>query len=193
MRNIRDLTREELVKYDLSSTHFNLYFNITKQYKRVFDVLVKEVDHSTSCSKEVWCVVTNVARALNYGAIVLRIPRHKDSYVGNGQKLSCIRMKEVVDTLCERGYFDGVVGGLIGDDHYISMYKMQEKLFDLWEGVETAKEVEYHPTVIIKDRETKTFKSTQGVSGVGAIHKEMSKYNQLLSKVSLCKDGVAIS
>lgn len=192
MQDYKELTDKEKEYYHLSSTHFNLQFNRSKRYKCIYDELSVLVKHSRDISKELWCLITNTARALSYGAMTLSIPRDKKPYLGNTQKISCARMKIVLDSLEEQGFLIGIRGCLDGDTKVVSMYHFSEKYKLLWKCVDTSNEVEYHPSVLIKDRETKEYKSCQGVAGVGDIKKKVDAYNGVLSTVHLTKDGVPL-
>jgi hypothetical protein len=192
MREFYTLADKEKEYYLLSSTHFNLFFNVTKQHRGVFSKLDSLINHTTGCNKELWCIVTNAARALSYGAMTMRIPRDRKAYIGNVQKISSTRMKIVLDTLELLGYFDAVLGGFDGDKNIVSMYRMTEKFTMLWENVDKIKCEEYHPSVVVKDRDTGIQRDLSHVKGSLPIRKQVEEYNNILSRVELQKDGVRL-
>lgn len=192
MTEIYRLTKEERENILATTTHFNLHYNTTKTYKCVYDVLHSTTSYSRSVYKEVWCVVTNVARAISYRAKGLSIPRDKHAYTGNLQGIGYKRMMAVLEHLVQNDYLVEYLGGYCGDKKYTSVYVFTPKLLSLWEGVDTTKEIEYHPCVVLKDRESKTHLSTRGVKGAGKIRVFMEDYNTFIRPTTLCKDGVVL-
>ena len=191
MINIHELPEEEVLKLRLQTTHFNIHYNDQKKYRKIVDelCLIVPVLH---CRKEVLCIVTNVARALGSKAKSLSIPKMKKCYTNNAQKISWSKMCAVLDYLSENGYLVGYRGGFLRDmsSKILSIYVFTDKLTNMFKGVDTSKEIDYHPLVVIKDRATGEIKSSRGVAGCGEITKKLQKYNNVLKTAKITFNGV---
>lgn len=186
--NRYELTKEESVSLDLLTTHFNIHFNRTVKYSGVFSSLAISLD--TKAPREVWCLITNTARALRYGARGLKIPRSPRFYVGNTQRISCSRMNTVLDRLVELDYLVFYRGGVVSfksEEVVQSVFMFTKKYLDLWEKVRLVSEEDLLEPILLKDRVTGDTLAiekcpTNLVRGI-------CRYNKALTHISLSLDG----
>lgn len=175
------MSKKERSQIQTKLTHFNIHYNQSKQYKHIVD----EIMNLDVGKKEVWCVVTNIARALKYKAIGLSVPRQRSAYSGNEQGISQRRMIILLDKLEDSGYTDNFIGGVVDWKDLTtvqSCFVFKQKLLDLFVGVDVSQEQDHFNVVEIKDRKTKEIKSKSGVRGVKIISEYMNAYNtQLMS------------
>lgn len=175
------MKKKERTHIQTKLTHFNIHYNQSKQYKHIVD----EIMNLDVGKKEVWCIVTNIARALKYKAIGLSVPRQRSVYSKNEQGISQRRMVILLDKLEENGYTDNLIGGIVDWKDFSTVQScilFKQKLLDLFNGVDVSKEKDYFDVVEIKDRETRELKSKSGVCGIKVISEYMNAYNtQLLS------------
>lgn len=182
------LQEREVNSIKMRCTHFNIHFNKTRKFKYIYDELISLL--STKETKEVWCLVTNVARAIKYKATYISIPKHKDSYSGNEQGISHRRMVRTLDTFVNNGYLKFYKGGMNfkSMQGIQSIYKLEEKLLALWAGVDVSFVKEDAQYVTIRDRETKNVLSNQGRKGIKELTSTVQQYNEKLAQVEL-SDG----
>lgn len=190
--DIWSLSKKERVQIQTKLTHFNIHYNQSKQYKHIVDELMNlEVG-----KKEVWCLVTNVARALKYKAIGLSVPRQRSAYSGNQQGISQRRMVALLDKLEENAYTDNFTGGIV-DWHDMSTVQscilFKQKLLDLFEGVDVSQEQDNFNVVEIKDRDNKELKSNSGVRGIKIISEYMNAYNAQLLNTEISDESGVLS
>jgi hypothetical protein len=186
------ISKKERSQIQTKLTHFNIHYNQGKQYKHIVDELMS-LDVG---KKEVWCVVTNIARALKYKAIGLSVPRQRSAYSGNEQGVSQRRMVILLDKLEKDGYTDDFIGGVVDwkeMDTVQSCIIFKPKLLDLFNGVDVSSEQDYFNVVEIKDRETKELKSKSGVRGVKIITEYMNAYNQQLMNTEISDETGLLS
>lgn len=186
------IDKKERVQIQTKLTHFNIHYNQSKQYKHIVD----EILNLDVGKKEVWCVVTNIARALKYKAIGLSVPRQSKAYSDNDQGISQRRMVILLDKLEENGYTDNFTGGVVDwkeMDTVQSCIIFKTKLLDLFVGVDVSQEIDYFNVVEIKDRETKELKSKSGVRGVKIITEYMNAYNQQLMNTEISDETGLLS
>lgn len=177
--------RERSLLY-AQSTHFNLHYNESKRYKDIFDEL------STLCGnnnrKELWCVITNTARAIKQNAKFMQIPRDNGAYVDNKQEISRRKMTVVLDILVECKYLVFYKGGFINvkkKDLAPSLYEITDKMKLLWVGVDIEEDLVYDGDLVeIKDRTTKEQINSK-IRGTANIRYGVSRYNHTLSEVDL--------
>ena len=186
------ISKKERSQIQTKLTHFNIHYNQSKQYKHIVDELMA-LDVG---KKEVWCVVTNIARALKYKAIGLSVPRQRSAYSGNEQGISQRRMVILLDKLEENDYTDNFTGGVVDWNHLTtvqSCFVFKQKLIDLFIGVDVSQEQDHFHVVEIKDRETKELKSKSGVRGVKIITEYMNAYNQQLMNTEISDETGLLS
>ena len=186
------ISKKERSQIQTKLTHFNIHYNQSKQYKHIVDKLMS-LDVG---KKEVWCVVTNIARALKYKAIGLSIPRQRSAYSGNDQGISQRRMVILLDKLEENDYTDNFTGGVVDWKDLTtvqSCFVFKQKLLDLFIGVDVSQEQDHFNVVEIKDRETKELKSKSGVRGVKIITEYMNAYNQQLMNTEISDETGLLS
>lgn len=186
------ISKKERSQIQTKLTHFNIHYNQGKQYKHIVDELMS-LDVG---KKEVWCVVTNIARALKYKAVGLSVPRQRSAYSGNEQGVSQRRMVILLDKLEKDGYTDDFIGGVVDwkeMDTVQSCIIFKPKLLDLFNGVDVSQEQDYFNVVEIKDRETKELKSKSGVRGVKIITEYMNAYNQQLMNTEISDETGLLS
>lgn len=182
-----NLDKQELDSLLLKKTHFNINYNTSNLYLDVYDVLSKLTKNS---SKEVWCFVTNTARAINYKASALSIPRDKVAYSGNVQAISCNKMVRLLDKLVQEDYLVFYKGGYLRDDSNIqSLYVFTEKYLNLWKNIDTTKEIDSKPVIVIRDRQTKEVLTNRGKSGIKQLSESINKFNNKLLETNICVDG----
>lgn len=70
----------------LCSTHFNIHYGTSKNLKPIFSSLLCIT--GAKYEKEVWMVVTNVARMIKWKARSMSVPRVFSAYKGNIQRIS---------------------------------------------------------------------------------------------------------
>jgi len=186
-----EMEEDQLEELLLTSTHFNIHYNQQRSYNSVYKELMS-VCKGTDI-KEVWCVITNVSRAISWKAKCLSIPRHKSTYYNNAQGIGYTKMLRVLDALEKEGYFVFYKGGLCGSDKYTSIYQITDKFREMWKDIKPTKVKDTSSPVVIKDRETKEEKSLRGFTGVSTMAEDMNRYNIQLSSVDLRKGGVVLS
>ena len=131
------ISKKERSQIQTKLTHFNIHYNQSKQYKHIVDELMT-LDVG---KREVWCVVTNIARALKYKAIGLSVPRQRSVYSGNDQGISQRRMVILLDKLEENQYTDNFTGGVVDWKDLTtvqSCFVFKQKLLDLFIGVDVS-------------------------------------------------------
>lgn len=183
-------SRERGLMY-AQSTHFNLHYNERKKYNEIYSVL------SLLCGvknrKELWCIITNTARAIRQQARFMQIPRDNDVYVSNKQGISRRKMTTVLDQLVESGYFVFFKGGFINlrkNDLAPSLYEITDKMKELWKDIDIEEELVYDGDLIeIKDRKTKE-QLNSNIRGTAEIRSVVGRYNYALSTVDLMYDGM---
>lgn len=186
------IDKKERVKIQTKLTHFNIHYNQSKQYKHIVD----EIMNLDVGKREVWCLVTNVARALKYKAIGLSVPRQRSVYSGNEQGISQRRMVILLDKLEENAYTDNFTGGVVDWNHFTTVQScivFKPKLLKLFIGVDVSQELDYFNVVEIKDRDTKELKSNSGVRGVKIIAEYMNAYNQQLMNTEISDETGLLS
>ena len=125
------------------STHFNLHYNTTKKYLSVYDAL--SVLCKKQSTKEVWCLVTNIARAIKQNATYLQIPKQFSVYTKNKQEISRTKLFSLFDELVLRDYLVFYKGGFINvkkDEYVTSLYEITDKMKLLWVGIDIDEELE---------------------------------------------------
>lgn len=185
-----NMSREDRETLGLTLTHFNLYFNTSKKYKSVYDVLTNSV--GKKCLKELWCVITNTARAISYRASGYYVSKDVRAYVGNKQKISATKMNRLLDTLVEKGYLIYYKGGVVSfkDETYVtSAYTFTTMFTNLWDGVDVSGEEDTFHLVQIRDRKTKELRSLAFKKGVGEMMSVLSSYNRILRGTDLSLQG----
>lgn len=193
MREMYNIDRQERdMMYNLS-THFHINYNKRKKYQDIFDLLIPIV--SSRNVKELWCLITNIARAVKQHAIYLKIPKDYKRYTGNKQGINARKMALTLDKLCEEGYLVFYKGGFINvkkQEYAPSLYLITDKMKILWEGVDIEEDLVYNGDVIeIKDRETKQHLNSK-ISGTADMRSCVVEYNKLLCTVDLELDGFTL-
>ena len=201
MLSLYEMTRNELDTIRATCSHFNLHFNTTKKYEVVVDSLLSVDGVKASSKKEVWCLVTNVARALALKARGLSIPKEKTIYYNNPQKIGYSRLFKILDTLVDSGYLTFHKGGILtwckveeNREKVTSIYMFTNKFLDLWADVDIKSSLckcEY--PVEIRCRGTKEQLSTNGVKGVVEKRKQMDIINDRYLRTAIAVNGVDVA
>ena len=175
------------------STHFNLHYNTTKKYLSVYDAL--SVLCKKQSTKEVWCLVTNIARAIKQNATYLQIPKQFSVYTKNKQEISRTKLFSLFDELVLRDYLVFYKGGFINvkkDEYVTSLYEITDKMKLLWVGIDIDEELVYDGDLIeIKDRESKQHINSK-IRGTAEMRNTVNKYNHALSVIDLQFDGAPL-
>lgn len=184
------MDKEERKNVFTLCTHFNIHYNRTKKYEHIY----KEIESlvGKEYSKEIWCLVTNTARAIKYKAKGLSIPRDFAPYKGNEQSIRHRKMVKLLDLLSESGYIVTYLGGVLDwkeMDVVGSRCLFTEKYLSLWVGTDVSDEKDIINLVEIKDRESKELKNTKGFAGVRDIRQQMMTFNSLLSETEIEHEG----
>ena len=191
---IKDLlAMEEGERQDvsMSTTHFNLHYHKARAYTHIHSILSSS---SVGCN-ELWCLITNTARALKYGAKGMKIPRHFSPYKDNPRQLSHKRMVLLLDEMVENGYLVFYRGGLLKmseEQRLLSIYMFTDKYLSLWQDVDVSKEKNEYNFIQVRDRLTREYNTTKGVQGVSEMRKFMEQYNLLLERTSLSVGGASL-
>lgn len=166
------------------TTHFNLHYNVTTKYKPVFDHLLGL--YGCRYAKEIRCIITNVARAINYRCVSIAVPRSRTTgaFADNPQSISHRKLIALIDTMEKDGWFDVYIGGYMGDKHLVSLCVIKDKLLNLYNGVDVRDAVDTH-FVEIKDRDSKECKPTRGVKGVADVNKFLKEVNSILRETMI--------
>lgn len=190
---IKDVKEEQMMWKSVMSTHFNLNYNKTRAYESIVKTLAQS--HGWKMEKEIRCIVTNAVRAVNSGALCLKIPRKKSTYTGNPQKISYERMMNLLDSMEKDGYVNLFIGGVMSwvdgqpDELETSITEMTEKFINLLKGIDISrvKCKDEMQEVEIKSRGTKKIMNTQGVKGVSDMRQNVFDFNTALieSRISL--------
>ena len=186
------MDKKERKEIQTKLTHFNIKYNETKKYNHIVVELLK----LGLGKKEVWCFVTNVARAIKYKAIGLSVPRQRSAYSENVQGISNRRMVLLLDKLEENQYIDNFIGGIVDWHEMVTVQSccvFKTKLYNLYYGVDVSTEEDSFDVVEIKDRETKELKSRSGVRGVKKISTYMNVYNTRLQNTEISDDSGLLS
>lgn len=182
------MSKRERIEIQTHITHYNIQYNESKKYRFILDHLETEV--GLGYRKELWCFITNSARAIKYRAVGLSVPRDFKPYKENAQKISHKRMVSLLDIMESMGYIDLYIGGIV-DWHTMSgvgsIAVLTSKFLSLFSGVDVSDEVDHFAVVEIKDRETGALKSNKGVRGVGKINIYMDEYNEKLINTEISK------
>ena len=179
-----DISREERKEIVYRSTHFNLHFNRSKKYNDVYFRIADVV--GSGYVKELWCFLTNTARAIKAHATYMKIPKDKNIYSmeSNTQKISYRKMCRMLDTLVEDGwlyYYQGGFDPCAPDNPIPSFYKIMPKLYELYSGIDIDEDVCYSGELAeVKNRETREYILRQ-FKGIGLVRNVMREYNDLLS------------
>lgn len=192
---ISDLTKmkeDEVESLNLMCTHFNIQYNRSTRYKKIHTSL--STVHPTA-KNELWCIITNTARAIKYGAKGLKIPRIFSAYKDNVQKLSHDRMCVLLDKMEKQGYLDYYRGGLVKMDKELritSIYTFTDKYLQLWKGIDVSQEKNDYTFLKIRDRLEKYELSTRRRAGVAEMQEVLLKYNALLEQTNISVNGTAL-
>ena len=182
------MSKRERIEIQTHITHYNIQYNESKKYRFILDHIETEI--GLGYRKELWCFITNTARAIKYRAVGLSVPRDFKPYKENVQKISHKRMVALLDILEGMGHIDLYIGGIV-DWHTMSgvgsIAVLSSKFLSLFDGVDVSDEVDHFHTVEIKDRETGALKSNKGVRGVGKINIYMDEYNEKLINTEISK------
>lgn len=182
------MSKRERIEIQTHITHYNIQYNESKKYRFILDHIETEI--GLGYRKELWCFITNTARAIKYRAVGLSVPRDFKPYKENVQKISHKRMVALLDILEGMGHIDLYIGGIV-DWHTMSgvgsIAVLSSKFLSLFEGVDVSDEVDHFNVVEIKDRETGALKSNKGVRGVGKINIYMDEYNEKLINTEISK------
>jgi hypothetical protein len=184
------MNKEERKNVFTLCTHFNIHYNRTGKYKHIQQEIENLI--GDGYTKEIWCLVTNTARALKYGALGLCIPRDFLPYKGNVQTIRHRKMISLVDKLSDSGYLVSYIGGITDwkeMDVVSSRTLFTEKYLSLWQGVDVSDEIDSVNVVEVKDRITKEIKSNKGFTGIKDIRQQMTTFNSLLSLVEIEHEG----
>ncbi len=191
--NIKDVDEQEMMWKEVTSTHFNIYYNKPRSLEKI--VLHLLSIYGKKEEKEIRSLVTNTARMLKIGAKGIKVPRNKNTYNHNPQEISYIRMMRILDKLEQDGYVDLYIGGVKkyvhgqAEEFETSITEVKEKLIHLFEDIDLHKVLssKVDADLEIKERGTKKLMNTQGVSGVGQMKNTIKMFNTALieSRISL--------
>ena len=190
-----EMMREEVKDLIYQATHFNLHYNTTKKYEVVRQRLLEVVGKQGV--KEVWCVITNTARAIASRADSLKIPKNDHAYKSstNPQGINRRKMYTLLDKMVEQELFVFYKGGFCREDSsikYASLYAITDKFRAMFNGVEIKEVVEYTGEVVeIKDRKTGELMNSK-VKGTSNMRAIIRAYNELLSKAVFTIDKVTL-
>jgi len=188
IKDLLAMEEDERQDLSLSTTHFNLHYHKAKAYTQIHNTLSSL---SVGCN-ELWCVITNTARALKYGAKGMKIPRHFSPYKDNPRHLSHKRMVLLLDKMAENGYLVFYRGGLLNmseEQRILSIYMFTDKYLSLWQGVDVSKEKNEYNFIQVRDRLTMEYKTTKGIRGVEQMRRFMEQYNALLESTTISVEG----
>ena len=186
------MREEERTGLYLQSTYFNIHFNRTRKYRSVFTAL-SALSHKKD--NELWCVITNTARAIKHGAKGMQIPRSYPAYNNNVQRIVHGNMCVLLDQMEANGYLCYYRGGLVGmskENKLPSIYTFTNKYLSLWEGVDVSKEKSDNPLLQVRDRITKENLSLNRRTGVAEIKHLVQAYNVLLENTEISVKGVVL-
>ena len=190
MIDICSMERSDVDKLYLCSTYFTIFYDRTKKYQVVFDTL-----SDSGGMKEVWCIVSNTARALKQRSLGMSIPRTKSSYFNNPQKIYSSKMFALLDKMVEDGWFIYYRGGLYNmnpDMPLQSVYMFTDKYLALWKGVNVSDEKSTVQAVQVKDRETKEILSNKGRKGVALKERSVLMLNEMLMNTQIFLDDIDV-
>lgn len=187
------MSKEDRETLGLTLTHFNIHFNTSRKYNSVYEVIVDIV--GKKCLKEVWCIITNTARALSYKASGYYVSKDVRTYSGNKQKISATKMSRLLDTLTEKGYLTYYKGGVVSfknETYVTSAYTFTNQFLALWNAVDVSGEEDTFDLVQIRDRETKELRSLAFRKGVGEMMSVLTSYNKILRDTDISLYGKVI-
>lgn len=195
---IKDVKEEQMLWKAVMSTHFNLNYNKTKAYEGV--VISLASIYGWKKEKEIRSIVTNAVRAINSGALCLKIPRKKSTYTGNPQKISYERMMQLLDCMEKDGYVNLFIGGVTQWDDgqpselETSITEMTNKFVDLLKTVNTSSVIckDDMQEIEIKSRGTKKIMNTQGVKGVSGMRQNVLDFNTALIESRISLKGIEL-
>ncbi len=190
--NMYDKEEKEIEEMMLSVVHFNIYYNTTKAYQPVVDSI-----SSLGGSKEVWCIVTNTARAIKQRARGLSIPKTKKYYLNNKQGITYRKMFALLDKMVEEGLLIFHRGGILSfktEEKVQSVYMFTEKYLSMWGCVDVSKEDNgVLQEVIVRDRETGDVLSNRGRKGVAEKGRSVKMLNDMLCATQLHVDNSPVA
>lgn len=183
----------------LYSTHCNLFYNKSRWMERVVTQL--RCEFGRRYEVEIRCLVTNSSRAIKIKATGLSVPRTKSRYSHNPQKISYIKMIELLDKLQDSNYVDLYIGGVVEYDAQgkaktveKSFMMFREKFTNLWSDIDVSRADIFagFDNVQIKDREDRIIKPTRGVTGVREVRNFMTNFNTVISDSYISVAGAVI-
>src|SRR5690554_4883498 len=160
------------------TTHFNLHYNVTNKYKPVFDHLLGM--YGCRYGKEIRCIVTNVARAINYRCVSIAVARSRTTgaFSDNPQSISHRKLIALIDKMEKDGWFDVYIGDDLGDKELVPRAVIKDRLLTLYNGVDVRDAVDTH-LVDIKDSDSRQCKPTRGVKAVAGLSKFLKEVNSV--------------
>lgn len=191
--NIKDVEEQEMMWKEVTSTHFNIYYNKPRSLEKIVIHFLSL--YGTKEEKEIRSIVTNTARMLKINAKGIKIPRSKNVYHFNPQEISYVRMIRLLDKMEQDGYINLYIGGVKkyvysqAEEFETSITEITDKFKLLFEGIDLFKvlSAKVDADLEIKERGTKRLMNTQGVSGVTGMKNTIEMFNTALieSRISL--------
>lgn len=202
---LESMNEIDVYKVNTSVVTSYLFFHKNKYYQNIVAKMLDETRGKWEEAVRWW--ISNTARSLKSNASGFTFSLHASSYSNNNQKIGYRQVKAFIDFLEQRGYiniYKGYVktwkyekGKAIPETTIPSCMIFRERTLAMWDGVNTNfnlwKEVEEDDLAVIRDRESKEYKNTRGVSGIKAIKEEVKMFNSSLKGADITFNGKPIA
>ncbi len=201
MMELAKMSRKERTLISVQCDKFFLTINKYKDAKPVFDTLKDSLNLPTRYDKEIWCVVTCVAKSLRAGNNGSQFPLKEKVYTSannvHGLGLNNKRASLVVKLLDEKGwltFYKGFKDVKNPDNKMRSCLIFSDDLKALFSAnllARYARPITETEMVEVKDSKTKqSFMKLTRFKGVSSHRNFMVNYNKLLSESEITIAGV---
>ena len=150
--------------------------------------------------KEISMLTSLIASARRYGLKGAYISLHKENYTAanklTGQGVSYTKTRKLLSLLDSDGYITLYVGyyDTKNEVGVKSFFICEEKMNDLWEGVDTSTAMKREEdTIVVRDSKTKENLPTRQFRGIALLREDLQKYNSLLSRHSVSIDSQEVN
>ena len=200
---LEDMDESEVMTLNLTNVSPSLYYHESKWFKPVVDKLlayVPEKERKAPHIKAVKWFVTQSSRAVKAGCagfyVFLHHSQYKNSPLGVGHK----PVMNILSTMEQAGYIDIYIGFADFSKEVVahkqqSFVHLTEKGRQLWESVESRNipKLKLEDVVEIRDRETKSLQTTQGIKGVKEVREQVTNLNATLANTVIAYKGMPLA
>lgn len=203
--DLENMNESDVYSINISVVGSYLFFHESKYYQSLVSKMLDETRGKWEQAVRWW--ISNSARAIKSRACGFTYSMNSNSYANNKQKIGYKQVKSFIDFLEQRGYinvFKGYVkswkvikGKPVPEDTVPSCMIFRERTLEMWEGVSTKynlwKDVEDNDLAVIRDRISKEYKTTRGITGFKQIKEEVKILNDNLKGADITFNGKPIA